>query len=72
MEDEGRLAMELLVWGAPYAVPEIVAECEGPLMELVDHDNVCEMLQIAHHHGLAWPQTAHTLPYYSKFHNAYI
>ena len=48
---EGRLAMEVLVWGALFAVPEIVAECEGHLVEFVDHDNVCEMLQIAYHHG---------------------
>ena len=43
--------MELLVWGDIFAVPEIVAACEGPLAKLVDHDNICELLQIAHHHG---------------------
>lgn len=49
--DEGRLVMELLVWGDIFAVPEIVAECEGHLAELITLDNVCELLQISHHHG---------------------
>ena len=50
-EGEGHVLMELLVWGAIFAVPEIVAECEGRLARFLSHDNVCKLLQIAIYYG---------------------